>query len=159
MARSERSLLAPVLGGLALIAALILAIYFRAELWRGTKWVANATSDWATDWVPNHPGQTVAIAGFTVFAFVLNWFAHIRGRLRAWIFAIVVEFGLWLLFWFGAGIPPLNELIGLNIEKMAGTTVIISGLIVIGITGAIFWFLETREEWRKYRHRHDVDDD
>jgi hypothetical protein len=38
MARSsERSLLAPVVGGLALIIALVAAIYYRAELWRGTK--------------------------------------------------------------------------------------------------------------------------
>jgi len=90
-------------------------------------------------------------------AFVLNWLAHVRGRLRAWIFAIVLEIGLWLLFWFGAGIPPLNELMGLNIEKMGATTVILSGLIVIALTGAIFWWLEAREEWRRYRHRVDTD--
>jgi hypothetical protein len=161
MARtSERSLLAPVVGGLALIAALVLAIYFRADLWRGIKWVGEAFSTWITDWVPNHPGQTVAIVAFVVLAFVLNWIAHIRGRLRAWIFAIVVELGLWFLFWFGAVIlPPLNELLGLNLEAMPTTTVIISGLVVVGVTGAIFWFLEAREEWRKYRRRHHVDED
>src|SRR6185436_7556316 len=105
MARSsERSLLAPVLGGLALIAGLILAIYFRADLWRAIKWASGQFSTWVTDWIPKHPGQTGAILGFVVLAFVLNWFAHVRGRLRAWIFALVVEIGLWLLFWFGAGI-------------------------------------------------------
>jgi hypothetical protein len=158
MARtSERSLLAPILGGLALIAGLILAIYFRAELWRGLKWVGEAFGTWVTDWIPAHPGETGAILGFTVFAFALNWFAHIRGRFRAWIFALVVEMGLWLLFWYGAGIPPLNELIGLNIKKLPVETVILSGVIVMAVTGAIFWYLEAREEWNKYRHRHDPD--
>jgi len=158
MARSsDRSLAAPILGGIALIAALILAIYFRVELWRGVKWVSNAFGTWLTDWVPDHPGETGAIVGFAVFAFVLNWLAHVRGRLRAWIFALVVEFGLWMLFWYGAGIPPLNELVGLNIRRLPIETVIVSGLIVMAITGAIFWFLEGREEWRKYRHRVDVD--
>jgi len=161
MARSsERSLLAPVVGGLALIVALVLAIYFRSELWRAVRWTGDAFGTWATDWVPNHPGQTVAIVGFAVLAFVLNWIAHIRGRLRAWIFAIVVELGLWFLFWLGAIIlPPLNELLGLNIEKMSATVVLLSGVIVVAITGAIFWFLETREEWRKYHRRHHVDED
>jgi hypothetical protein len=154
MARtSERSLLAPVVGGLALIAALILAIYFRVELWRAIKWTGHEFKVWTTDWVPKHPGQTVAIVGFIVLSFVLNWIAHIRGRLRAWIFAIVVELGLWFLFWYGAGIPSLNELFGLNLEKMSPSVLIMSGVIVVAVTGAIFWFLEAREEWRKYRHR------
>ena len=161
MARSsERSLLAPVVGGIALIVALVLAIYFRSELWRGAKWLGDATGTWATEWVPDHPGQTTAIVGFVVLSFLLNWIAHVRGRLRAWVFAIVVELGLWLLFWLGAIIlPPLNELLGLNFEKMSATLVVLSGLIVVAVTGAIFWFLEMREEWRKYRRRHHVDED
>jgi hypothetical protein len=160
MARtSERSLLAPVLGGLALIVALVLAIYYRAELWRGAKWLGDVTGTWATEWVPEHPGQTTAIIGFAVLCFILNWFAHIRGRLRAWVFVLVVELGLWFLFWYGAGIPSFNELLGLNLEKMSPTVLILSGVIVVAITGAIFWFLEMREEWRKYRRRHNADDD
>jgi hypothetical protein len=159
MARSsERSLLAPVLGGLALIVALVLAIYYRAELWRGTKWLADVAGTWATEWVPEHPGQTTAIVGFVVLSFILNWIAHIRGRLRAWVFVLVVELGLWFLFWYGLGIPSFNELLGLNLEKMSPTVLILSGVIVVAITGAIFWFLELREEWRKYRRRHNPDE-
>jgi hypothetical protein len=159
MARSsERSLLAPVVGGLTLIVALVLAIYYRAQLWDATKWVADVTGTWATEWVPEHPGQTTAIVGFTVLCFVLNWLAHIRGRLRAWIFVLVVELGLWFLFWYGAGIPSFNELFGLNLEKMSPTVLILSGVIVVAITGAIFWFLELREEWNKYRRRHNPDE-
>jgi hypothetical protein len=157
-ASGSRSLLAPIIGGLAVVAALIAVIFFRAQLWDGLKWLGGVISDWLTEWVPDHPGQTAAIVGFAVLAFVLNWLAHVRGRLRAWIFALVVEFALWLLFWYGAGIPPLNELLGLNIDRMSAAAVLSSGLIVIAVTGAIFWWLEAREEWRKYKRRHDADD-
>lgn len=155
----SRGFLAPVVGGLAVIAALVAAIYFRNELWEFLKWLGRVIGDWALNWVPAHPGQTVAIVGFAVVAFAINWLAHVRGRLRAWIFAIVVEAGLWAIFWFGAGIPPLYELFGLNLEKMTPGGVALSGAIVIALTGLIFWFLELREEWQKYRRRHHVDDD
>src|SRR5687768_4808462 len=111
MARtSERSLLAPVLGGLALIVALVLAIYYRAELWRAAEWLGDVTGTWAAEWVPEHPGQTTAIIGFVVLCFILSWFAHIRGRVRAWVFGVVGELGLWFLFWYGLGIPSFNGL-------------------------------------------------
>jgi hypothetical protein len=153
----SRGLLKPVLGGLALIAALILIIYFRVEVWDAVKWLGRSFGNWITEWVPDHPGQSSAIIGFAVLAFVINWLAHVRGRLRAWIFALVVEVGLWLLFWYGAGIPPLNELFGLNIEKMPARLVFTSGLIVIIVTGVLFWILEMREGWKKYRHATDDD--
>lgn len=158
-ARRSRGLLAPVIGGLALIAALVAAIAFRTELWRFLRWIGDIVATWLTEWVPAHRGQTAAIIGFAVVAFVINWIAHIRGRLRAWIFALVVEAGLWLLFWYGLGIPSLNELTGLDIDRMDPATAVISGALVVAVTGTAFWFLEAREEWRMYRRRHHVDED
>lgn len=157
--RRSRSLLTPVLGGLALIAVLVAAIAFRTQLWRVLQWLGDTVGSWLTEWVPAHRGQTAAILGFAVVAFLLNWVAHVRGRLRAWIFALVVEAGLWVLFWYGLGIPPLNELAGLDIERMDPVTAAVSGGVVMAVTGAVFWFLEMREEWRQYRRRHHVDED
>ncbi len=157
--RRSRGFLKPVVGGLLLIGALVAAIYFRSQLWEFLQWLGRSIETWVTEWVPEHPGQTGAIVGFAVIAFLINWVAHIRGRLRAWIFALVVQLGLWFLFWYSVGIPSLNELFGLNIARMSSSVVILSGLIVTAVTGAIFWFLESREEWRKYRRRHHVDDD
>ena len=91
-------------------------------------------------------------------AFAINWFAHVRGRLRAWVFAIVVEIGLWLLFWYGLFIPSFNDLFGLHIEKITPNEAVLSGAIVIALTGLIFWFLEAREEWHKYRRQHNAED-
>lgn len=157
---ASRSFLKPVVGGLIVLAALVAAIYFRVELWEFIKVASRAIGTVLTDWIPNHPGQAAATAVFAVVAFALNWVAHVRGRLRAWIFALVVEIGLWVLFWYGAVvIPPLNELIGTNVEKMTLATVFISAAVVIGLTGLVFWILELREEWNKYRRRHHVDDD
>jgi hypothetical protein len=157
--RRSRGLLTPVLGGILLIAALVAAIAFRSELWDFLTWIGRLVRTWLTDWVPAHRGQTGAIIGFAVLAFILNWIAHVRGRLRAWIFALVVEAGLWILFWYGIGIAPLNELTGLRIPRMEPATAAISGGLVVAIIGAVFWFLELREEWRKYRRRHHVDED
>lgn len=157
---ARRSFLKPVVGGLVVLGALVAAIYFRVELWEFIKVASRAIGEVLTDWIPNHPGQAAAVAVFAVVAFALNWIAHVRGRVRAWVFALIVEAGLWVLFWYGAFvIPPLNELMGTDIERMTWATVFVSALVVIALTGAVFWFLETKEEWSKYRRRHHVDDD
>jgi len=151
--------MAPVLGGILLIAAVVAAIAYRDQVWRFIRWLGDTIGTWFTDWVPAHRGQTAAIIGFAVVALLLNWIAHVRGRLRAWIFVLVVEAGLWLLFWYGLGIPSLNELTGLNLPHMDVSTMLISGAIVMVLTGVVFWFLEVREDWRKYRRQHHVDED
>jgi hypothetical protein len=157
-ARRSGGLFMSVLGGLLLIAALVAVIAFRVQLWHFLQWLGRSISTWATDWVPDHRDQTGAMVAFAVVAFLINWVAHVRGRLRAWVFSVVVELGLWLLFWLGLGVPPLNELFNLNLPALATRDVWLSGVIVVAVTGVLFWFLEVREEWRKYRHRLTVDD-
>jgi hypothetical protein len=157
--RRSGGLLLPLLGGLVLIGLIIALIAFREPVWRFVQWLGGLVGDWFGEWVPAHPQQTTAILVFALLALLLNWLAHIRGRLRAWLFVLVLEVGLWLLFWYGLGVPPLNELIGLNITRPTGAEIAVSTVVVVLITGAIFWFLELREEWRKYRRRHNVVED
>ena len=158
-ARRSGRLLLPLLGGLLLIGVIVALIGFRDEAWRFVTWVGGGIGDWFSDWVPSHPQQTAAIFVFAVIALFLNWLAHIRGRLRAWLFVLVVEVGLWLIFWYGLGVPPLNDLLGLHITRPSGAEIAVSTVIVVANTGAVFWFLELREEWRKYRRRHNVVED
>jgi hypothetical protein len=157
--RRSGGLLAPVLGGLLLIVALVAVIAFRVQLWHFLQWLARTLGHWLTVWAPAHRQQTAAIAGFAVVALAINWIAHVRGRLRAWIFALVVEIGLWLLFWNGPGIPSLNDLLGLKLARLTPTEIALSAVLVIGLTGIVFWLLELREGWLGYRHRHTVDDE
>jgi len=158
-ARRSRGFLGPVFGGLVLIAALVAVIAVRGPLWQLAKVVGRTVSDWLSGWAPAHPRQTTAIVGFGLLTLAINWVAHVRGRLRAWIFALVVETGLWLLFWYGPGIPSLNELLGFRMATLTPVEVAVSGAVVIAITGVVFWCLELREGWLAYQHRHDVDDD
>jgi hypothetical protein len=157
--RRRGGLLTPVLGAIIVIVVLVAVIAFRVEVWHFLQRAGRVIGGWFTDWVPDHQGATAAILGFAVVAFVLNWLAHVRGRLRAWIFALVVEIGLWLLFWYSIGVPSLNELFGFDIPKLSDTEIVVSGIVVIAVTGLLFWWLEAREEWRQYRHRHDVVDE
>ena len=157
--RRSGGLFVPVAGGLLLIGAIVAGIAFRSDLWRFIRWLGDRIGTFFSEWVPDHPEQSAAIGGFAVLAFVLNWIAHVNGRLRAWVFAVIVEAGLWLLFWYGLGVPSLNELTGLDVEKLDSTGVVVSGILVIALTGLVFWYLEMREEWRKYRRRHNVVED
>jgi hypothetical protein len=157
--RRSRGLLGPVVGGLALIATVVAGIALRIQVWQFVKSAGRTVSRWFTGWAPAHPHQTAAIVGFAIVALIVNWIAHVRGRLRAWIFAVVVEVGLWLLFWNGPGIPSLNDLLGLKIARLSPGEIALSGALVVAITGAVFWLLELREGWRAYRRQHNVDEE
>jgi hypothetical protein len=161
MAETEsktRSFLKPIIGGLVLVAALVGVIAFRTQLGDALKKAGIKTGNTLVDWVPSHPAQTVAIVMLGLVAFAINWVAHVRGRFRAWIFALVVEVGIFVLFWNSLGVPSLNELFGLNIDGLSANEQVITGAVVIILAGLIFWFLEAREEWNKYRRRHNPDD-
>lgn len=159
LARRSRGFLGPVAGGLLLITTLVAVIALRGPLWELAKVAGRTVSGWLTNWAPAHPRQTAAVVGFGLLTLAINWVAHVRGRLRAWIFALVVEIGLWLLFWYGPGIPSLNELLGFRMATLTPIEIAVSGALVIAVTGVVFWYLELREGWLAYRHRHDVDDD
>lgn len=155
---AKRGLLKPVLSGVLVIGLIAVVILFHAEIWKYLIIPVGRAAGWVgTEWVPKHVGQSLAAAGFGVVAFFINWLAHVRGRLREWIFAIVVEIGLWILFWFPWPPLSLNKLFRLNIEQMPFLTVLLSGFIVIFITGVIFWILELKEEINKYRRRHNAE--
>jgi len=161
MAETEsktRSFLKPIIGGLVLVAALVGVIAFRTQLGDALKKAGTKSGNTLVDWVPSHPAQTVAILMLGLVAFAINWVAHVRGRLRAWMFALVVEIGIFVLFWNSLGVPSLNELFGLNIDGLSANEQVITGAVVIILAGLIFWFLEAREEWNKYRRRHNPDD-
>jgi hypothetical protein len=154
----SRSLLAPLIGGVVLIALLVLIIAFRNELADAISSTSSEGGSAIISWVPDHLGATLAIIVAFFVAIAFNWVAHITGRLRAWIFVLVVEAGLWILFWNSVGIPSLKDLFGFeNLERITPTEQAVSGLIVLFLSGIVFWILEAKEKFQERRHR--LDDD
>jgi hypothetical protein len=148
----SRSLLAPLIGGVVLIALLVLIIAFRNQLADAISSTSSEGGSRILAWVPEHLGATLAIIVAFFVAIAFNWVAHITGRLRAWIFVLVVEIGLWILFWNSVGIPSLKDLLGFeNLERITPTEQAVSGAIILVLSGVVFWFLEARESWQKRR--------
>jgi hypothetical protein len=155
----SRSLLAPLIGGVVLVALLFLIIAFRDQLRDAIASSSSRGGGAVLAWVPDHVDETLAIVVAFLVAIGINWIAHVIGRLSAWIFVVVVEIGLWVLFWNSLGIPSLRELIGLNTDELSLTASeqVISILIVLILSGIVFWILEAKEKWAERRHRLDTD--
>ncbi|HEY7225416.1 MAG TPA: hypothetical protein VH561_17715 [Micromonosporaceae bacterium] len=150
--KTSRSLLKPVIAGIVLIAALVLIVAFRGQLADLISKSGSKGGSSILSWIPDHKDATVVIIGAFVVALGIDWLAHIVGRLRAWIFVVVVEAGLWILFWNSVGIPPLKDLIGLDgLARITGTAQFVSGLIILVLSGVIFWILEAKEAWSERR--------
>jgi hypothetical protein len=149
MAETEskaRSVLKPIIAAVVLIVVLILIIAFRQQLGDLLSSSSKEGGSTILNWIPDHKGATVVIAGAFVVAFGINWLAHIAGRLRAWIFVVVLEIGLWILFWNSVGIPPLKDLVGLdNLERISPVAQAVSGAIILFLSGIAFWIMEARE--------------
>ena len=149
MAETEsktRSFLKPVIGGI-LIGAIVAIIAFRSQLWDLLKSWSKEGGNALLNWVPNHPGATLVIVVALLVAFAINWVAHVARPDRAWIFALVVEAELWVLFWNSLGIPSLNDLFGVNTEKISANDR--SSAVSRDhhpLAGMVFWFLESKEE-------------
>jgi hypothetical protein len=120
----SRSLLAPLIGGVVLVALLFLTIAFRDQLRDAIASSSSRGGGAVLAWIPDHVDETLAIVVAFLVAIGINWIAHVIGRLSAWIFVVVVEIGL---------------------------------LIVLILSGIVFWILEAKEKWAERRHRLDTD--
>jgi hypothetical protein len=157
MAETEsksRSLLAPIIGGLVLIAALVLIIALRTQLHDLISSSSKSNANTIVGWVPDHQYATLAIVVAFLITIAIDWVAHLVGRLRAWIFVLVVEIGLWILFWNSVGIPSLKHLVGLDsLERISTKAQFYSGLLIFVLSGIIFWILEAVEAFKERRAR------
>jgi hypothetical protein len=157
--RRSRGLIGPALGGVVLIAVVVAGVAFRRELWRSARWAGSTASRWLTQWAPcssppdagdrgiRGPGahhQLDRACPRPVARLDLRF-----GRGDRPLAAVLER----------SGIPSLNDLSGLKIPKLNPGAIALSGALVIAVTGAVFWFLEAREEWLAYRRQHHVDED
>lgn len=159
-ASKTRNILRPIIAGVVLLAALVLIIAFRSQLSDLISSSSKEGGSTVVDWVPDHKGATTVIVGAFVLFLGINYVAHIAGRLRAWLFVVVIEAGLWVLFWNSVGIPPLKDLVGMeSLDAISPTAQAVSGGIILVASGVIFWILEAKEAFNARRHRTGGDDD
>jgi hypothetical protein len=150
----SRSVLAPIIGGLVIIAALFLIIAFRSQLRDLISSSSKSNTNTIAGWVPDHQAATLAIVIAFLITIAIDWVAHLVGRLRAWIFVLVVEIGLWILFWNSLGIPSLKHLVGLDsLERISTQAQFYSGALIFVLSGVIFWILEAIEAFKEKRAR------
>jgi hypothetical protein len=155
---TTRSIFKPIIAGVLLIAALFLIIAFRNQLGDLVSRSGSKGGSSLLSWIPNHKGATtIIIAAFIVFLGI-DYVAHLAGRLRAWIFVVVVQIGLWILFWNNLGITPLKDFLGLKDTTISGKAQIVSLLIIMVLSGVVFWILEAKEAFDMRRHRTGGDD-
>jgi len=155
-----RNFFRPIIAGVVILAALVLIIAFRSQLGDLLSSSSKEGGSSIMNWIPDHKAATTVIAGAFALFMGLNWIAHIAGRLRAWLFVLVIEIGLWILFWNSVGIPPLKDLVGLkSLDPISGQAQAASGAIIMVLGGAIFWVLEAKESFEMRRHRTGGGDD
>jgi hypothetical protein len=158
-ASKSRNIFKPIIAGVVLLAALILIVAFRSQLGDLISSSSKEGGSTIVSWIPDHKAATTVIAGAFVVFLGINWIAHIAGRVRAWLFVVVVEIGLWALFWNGVGIPPLKDLVGLDsVDRISAPAQTVSGALIMVLGGVAFWFLEAKESFEARRHRTGGDD-
>jgi hypothetical protein len=150
--RTRGSLLQPIIAGAVVVLVLALIGAFRDQLLDAIHSSSEKSSGGLKNWIPDHKGETVII-GITFLIFLgIDYVAHLVGRLRAWLFVVVVQIGVWFLFWNDFGnLGSGRDIVGLDARHLSGVAQINALLIVMVLSGVIFWILEAREEFAKRR--------
>ncbi len=157
---TTRNIVKPIIAGAVVVLVLALIGAFRVQLLDAITSGSQESSGKLSQWIPEHKGETIIIAiGFALYL-AINYVAHVVGRLRAWIFVVVVETGVWFLFWndFGS-LGSGRDLVGLQDSHLSGVAQINSLLIILVLSGIVFWVLEAKESFDKRQHATGGDDD
>ncbi len=150
---TTRNIIKPIIAGAVVVLILALIGAFRNQLLDAIHSSSKEGSGKLSQWIPEHKGETVIIGvAFLIFLGV-NYVAHIVGRLRAWIFVVVVEAGVWFLFWndFGS-LGSGRDIVGLQERHLSGLAQINALVIILVLSGIVFWFLEAKEGFDKRQH-------
>lgn len=162
MAEAEstgRKVLVPAISAIVLLVVFSTLFLFRDKVFESLGKSGSHGFKSLFSWIPDHKGQTTVILVTLAICIAVDWVAHIVGRLRPWIFVVVFQIGVWILFWntfigqSGKDSLGLSKVGDLSVKEQA-----ISILIILVISGIVFWLLEAKENWRKYRHQQSTED-
>lgn len=133
------------------VAALVLLIVFRSQVWDG----AQKASQYVADSFPAEAGSKLAVVIYLVLAVLLGIIFSQAGHFTAYGIAMGIAPLLWFLFW--EGVPPIGlepswaSQAGL-VHMSVGNVVLWAVLADIVIT-LVFFPLELREKYQARKHR------
>jgi len=136
---------------LLVVAALVLIIVFRSQVWDGVK---NA-ADYVSKSFPAENGSKLAVVIYMILAVLMGIIFSQAGHFTAYGIAMGITPLLWFLFW--EGVPP----IGLDpswasqtgLTHMTVGNVILWAVLADIIITLVFFPLELREKFQERKHR------
>jgi hypothetical protein len=136
---------------LIVVAALVLVIVFRSQVWDGLKNGGN----YVADSFPQQTGSKLAVVIYMVLAVLLGIIFSQAGHFTAYGIAMGIAPLLWFLFW--EGVPP----VGLDpswahsagLEHMSVGNVVLWAILADAIITLVFFPLELREKVQERKHR------
>jgi hypothetical protein len=154
-----RKILVPAISAIVLLVVFSALFLFRDRVFDALSSSSESGFQKLFSWIPDHKGQTTVILVTLAICIAVDWVAHIVGRLRPWIFVVVFQIGVWILFWNTFIGESGKDSLGLsNVGDLSVKEQAISILIVLIISGVVFWILEAKENWNKYRHSQSTED-
>jgi hypothetical protein len=159
---TSRKLLWPAISALVLLVIFSALFYFREQVFDALAKSTASSFHSLSDWIPKHTTELTVILITLAICIAVDWVAHIVGRLRPWIFVVVFQIGVWILFWNTFIGESGKDSLGIDSLKSANLSVkeqAISMLFILVVSGIVFWILEAKENWNRYRHSQSTDGD
>lgn len=133
------------------VAALVLLIVFRSQVWDG----AQKASQYVADSFPAQSGSRLAIVIYLVLAVLLGIIFSQAGHFTAYGIAMGIAPLLWFLFW--EGVPPVgldpSWAHGAGLEHMSPGNVVLWAVLADIVITLVFFPLELREKFQARKHR------
>jgi hypothetical protein len=133
------------------VAALVLVIVFRNQVWDSLKNGAN----FVADSFPQQNGSRVAVLIYMVLAVLLGIIFSQAGHFTAYGIAMGLAPLLWFVFW--EGVPPVglkpSWAQSAGLEHMSPGNVVLWAVLADIIITLVFFPLELREKVQARRHR------
>lgn len=136
---------------LIVVAALVLVIVFRGQVWDGLKNGGN----YVADSFPEQTGSKLAVVIYMVLAVLLGIIFSQAGHFTAYGIAMGIAPLLWFLFW--EGVPPVglkpSWAHSAGLEHMSVGNVVLWAILADAIITLVFFPLELREKFQERKHR------
>jgi len=133
------------------VAALVLLIVFRSQVWEG----AQNASTFVADSFPGQTGSKLAVLIYLIVAVLLGILFSQAGHFTAYGIAMGITPLLWFLFW--EGVPPVglepSWASSAGLDHMSVGNVVLWAVLADIVITLVFFPLELREKYQARKHR------